>query len=274
MSTPNSFYMRVRQPVRRVLRAVADFLSNLDPRFHYKRDVAWCHDLAWTRPYEQYLRHDGRGGRRILDRRFTIVQMAQAVSGLRGCTAECGVARGVGSALICQTLADTYRNYELHVGFDSFEGVAAPTDEDRMSNGRHHWYKGKLGYHKVSAFELLKDMPLCHLVKGWIPDTFAPFAHKQFRFVHIDVDLHDATRDSLAFFYPRMVPGGILLFDDHGFASCPGARKAATQFFADKPDRLIELATGQAFVIRETPSPARTKQPMNGQLTMLQSEVV
>lgn len=251
MNRPSPTYLRLKRLVRTVLRPLADGIANLDPRFYYKIDVGWCHDLAWMDEFQPYLSHDGRGGRRILDRRFTIVQMARAVRELRGSSAECGVARGVGSAVICRTLRDTYRDGELHLGFDSFEGVAEPTEEDRMKTGRHFWYKGKLAQNKQSTQAILAGLSPCQLVKGWIPDTFTPFADHRFRFVHIDVDLHDATRDSLAFFYPRMVPGGIFLFDDHGFVNCPGARQAAESFFADKPERLIELATGQAFVIRD-----------------------
>jgi 2-polyprenyl-3-methyl-5-hydroxy-6-metoxy-1,4-benzoquinol methylase len=43
-----------------------------------------------------------------------------------------------------------------------------------------------------------------------------------------------------------------MLFDDYGFATCPGARLAVNEFFVDKPERIIELPTGQAFVIKIT----------------------
>lgn len=250
MSGQTDAIRRFTLPVRRALKAVADQFARLDPRFHYKGEVAWCHDLSWVEEFQPYIGLDGRGGRRILDRRFMVVQMARAVADLRGSSAECGVSRGIGSSLICKVLGDTYRDDELHIGFDSFEGVAEPTEADRMANGRHFWFRGKLNRCRETAYQLLRDFDRCQLVKGWIPETFGPFAERTFRFVHIDVDLHDATRDSLAFFYPRMTRGGIFLFDDHGFVNCPGARKAALDFFSDKPERLIELATGQAFVIR------------------------
>ena len=55
--------------------------------------------------------------------------------------------------------------------------------------------------------------------------------------------------DSCDFFYPRLTPGGMMLFDDYGFASCPGVRKAVDEFFADKMQKPIYLPTGQALVI-------------------------
>lgn len=236
--------------MRRLVKPVVNLLARLDPRFYYKSEIRWCNDLEWTKKYQPYLSRDGRGGRRILDRRFTIVQMASTVRDLSGSTAECGVARGVGSAMILITLAETYRDCEMHLGFDSFEGVGEPNEKDRMRNGRHHWFKGKLSHSLELVSQYMSAFSRCSLVKGWIPETFGAYANHRFRMVHIDVDLHDPTRDSLTFFYPRMVSGGIILLDDHGFVNCPGARLAAETFFADKPEKLIELPTGQAFVIK------------------------
>jgi hypothetical protein len=64
------------------------------------------------------------------------------------------------------------------------------------------------------------------------------------------VDLYEPTRDCLDFFYPRMVDGGLFLFDDYGFASCLGARKAIDEFFEKRPESVYELTSGQAFVVR------------------------
>ena len=50
-----------------------------------------------------------------------------------------------------------------------------------------------------------------------IPTRFDEVADRSFCFVHVDVDLFEPTRESIAFFYPRMVPGGVMLFDDYGF---------------------------------------------------------
>ena len=68
--------------------------------------------------------------------------------------------------------------------------------------------------------------------------------------MHIDVDLHQPTYDSLEFFYKRTTPGGIVLCDDYGSIHCPGAKKAMDTFFRDKPEEIIALSTGQAFIVK------------------------
>lgn len=43
---------------------------------------------------------------------------------------------------------------------------------------------------------------------------------------------------------PRLSSGGIIVFDEHGFPSCPGARAAVDDFLADKPEIPLVLPTG------------------------------
>lgn len=93
-------------------------------------------------------------------------------------------------------------------------------------------------------------MPQIVFHKGWIPERFADVAQRKFCFVHVDVDLFQPTRDSLEFFYPRMVRGGIILCDDYGFTSCPGAQTAFDTYLADKPEKVVNLPTGQGFIVR------------------------
>ena len=47
-----------------------------------------------------------------------------------------------------------------------------------------------------------------------------------------------------------MIPGGMIVFDDYGFPSCPGARRAVDEAFANRPEVPICLPTGQALVVK------------------------
>jgi O-methyltransferase len=224
-----------------------------EARLGYHHKARWWTEQEWLPPYRAILERDAVNGfdfRRILDRRFQLIELAKAVRGLPGSTAECGVFRGVASALICQTLAGSYAAGEEHLGFDSFDGVAEPTEIDRRSNGRLHWRRGQMQASLAETSQFLAPFADCRLIQGWIPECFRGCEDRRFRLVHVDVDLHAATRDSLAFFYPRMAPGGIIVLDDHGFVDCPGARRAACEFFADKPEPIIEMPTGQGLVIK------------------------
>lgn len=220
----------------------------------YASGVAWWLDRSWSTPYKRFLARDQHSHKdddtRILDRRFQLMRFAESVAKISGSTAECGVYRGIGSAMICQTLKATYASHERHFGFDSFAGVSAPDDNDKLANGNVGWVKGQLTTSFEATAAMLSEFAFCQLVQGWIPETFPVAADQRFRLVHIDVDLYEPTLASLQFFYPRLNAGGVIVLDDHGFANCPGARRAALEYFADKSDTVIDLTTGQGFILK------------------------
>ena len=89
--------------------------------------------------------------------------------------------------------------------------------------------------------------------QGWIPERFPEVETLSFSFVHIDVDIHEPTRDSIEFFSPRLSTGGVLDCDDYGSAVCPGATKAIDDFLRDKKEKMIALSDGGGFLIKGRP---------------------
>ena len=104
---------------------------------------------------------------------------------------------------------------------------------------------------KRATCYLLSGFKSIHYYKGWIPVRFHEVAELKFSFVHIDVDLYQPTKDSIEFFYNKLSRGGILLSDDYGSVWCPGAKLAFDEFLQDKPEQIILLTTGQAFLIKK-----------------------
>ena len=56
--------------------------------------------------------------------------------------------------------------------------------------------------------------------------------------LHLDVDLYEPTLAALKAFYPLVVPGGLVVFDEYGLVEWPGESKAAEEYFGDKMPRL------------------------------------
>ena len=175
------------------------------------------------------------------DRRWMLYQWALTANSIPGDTAECGVYRGAGSYLICKA-TQSGGQQRTHFIFDSFQGVSKPDEVDE-----HYWREGDLS---CSLQDFQKPEATISIHPGWIPEGFPAAAEKKFCFVHIDVDLHQPTADSIAFFYPRMNTGGIMVFDDYGFRTCPGVKKAVDDFLADKPERIVHQSCGSAFITK------------------------
>ena len=205
----------------------------------YGRCVDW--DAAFRREFERFLPSDNS----TFDRKYAVYELAKLMDGVPGHAAEVGCYNGCTSFFIAKQIKNLGVRRELHL-FDSFQGLSCPDAVDGA-----YWNKGDLACDELTVRRNLADVPDLHIHAGWVPDCFAAAAERRFAFVHIDVDLWQPTYDSLVFFYPRLERGGVMVFDDYGFPSCPGATKAIDAFFADKREKLINLSGGGAFIMKQ-----------------------
>ena len=190
-----------------------------------------------------YRRFMDPGNWHSLDRKYTLNELLKVALRVDGDAAECGVYRGASSYLVCRAIAGSDRVNHL---FDSFQGLSEPGEHDG-----EYWSEGALSASEQDVRTNLAEFRNYRIYPGWIPDRFVEVSEHRFCFVHIDVDLYRPTKASLEFFFPRLNKGAILLMDDVGFKSCPGATRAATEFFHEREEPMIFLPTGQAFAIRE-----------------------
>lgn len=177
-----------------------------------------------------------------LDRKYTLDQLLKLTSHLSGDIAECGVYKGFSAYRMCMASRSSSKLVHL---FDSFEGLSAPGRLDG-----NYWSEGRFSVREDALRETLVEFKNYRVYRGWIPNRYNEVKELTFSFVHIDVDLHQPTLDSLEFFYPRVESNGVILMDDYGVRSCPGAKLAADSFFADKKEPIILLTTGQGLVIK------------------------
>jgi predicted O-methyltransferase YrrM len=211
----------------------------------YTFNLAWLEDAEFLEAWHAFPARDVP----THDRKFVLYSLARSVAMLAGDTAECGVLAGASSHLMCTAMAQPGR---VHHVFDSFAGLSEPSAEDvPRSDHTFRWQKHDLALPLEAVQRNLARFPAIEYHAGWIPARFADVADARFAFVHVDVDLYQPTLDSLEFFYPRLVPGGILLCDDYGSTACPGARRAFDEMIADRPEkRVVHLPTGQGLIIK------------------------
>lgn len=158
---------------------------------------------------------------------------------------EAGVFQG-GTALMLKQLIDAGRPScsptELRL-FDTFQGM--PETRDDLDLHR----EGDFADTSLDAVRsLVGREDWIHFHPGLVPETFGGMDDRTIRLAHVDLDIYEGILSTCEFVYPRLVPGGMMVFDDYGFWSCPGARMAVDQFFVGKPERPLALPTGQAIV--------------------------
>lgn len=90
-----------------------------------------------------------------------------------------------------------------------------------------------------------KDNIVFH--QGYIPESFMKLDSPDYIiYLHIDLNSAKATLATLKFFFPRILKGGVILFDDYGWLTYKDTKKIVHDFFSDKPGILMKLPTGQA----------------------------
>lgn len=191
--------------------------------------------------------YDGSVARHTLvspDRCYILGSLASYAVHLSGDFAECGVYRGGTALLLSRVLRDAKKTLFL---FDSFVGLPEANKEHDKCYGKGDFSDASV----ESVKQILKEFH--HLIdvrEGWIPKTFLGLEEKRYAFVHIDVDLFQSALDCCEYFYPRLVQGGVMVFDEYGFAATRGEKDAVDQFFAGKPESPVTLPTGQAIAIK------------------------
>ena len=211
----------------------------------YNRNLTWLEDAEYLRAWQTFPQTDNT----IHERKFNLFQIARGLANVPGDLAECGVFHGGSSYLMLTATQQT--NKHLY-GFDSFEGLSEPQREDEVtSDHAFKWNKHDMTFGVDACRKNLQNFDgRFDLYPGWIPERFSEVQDKKFSLVHIDVDLYQPTYDAAAFFYDRLNSGGMLVCDDYGFETCPGARQAMDEIASKAGTHVAHLTTGQGLICK------------------------
>ena len=157
-----------------------------------------------------------------------------------GFFAEVGVYKGGSLKYLATSVPDRFV-----FGFDSFEGL--PGGQWLETDGHKPGEFSDTSVQAVQTF--LQDCDhRTKLVKGIFPDSACFAKDFKFSFVHIDTDFYLSVKACLEWFWPRLLPGGIMVLDDYEWPACPGVRQALDDF--GKPYQKT-AADFQAYMIKQ-----------------------
>ena len=172
-------------------------------------------------------------------KRFTrMIELAASTPA--GAMAQVGVWHGHSLLMLAESSLRWSGTREI-VGIDSFVGFAPDSKESGSENREHFQADIK------RVRELFGPYPNVQIVDGWIPTAFRKLEPKAtYSFVAIDVDLGKQTLDSLRYFWPRVVDGGIVYVDDYGYQDYPLCKKAVDLFCRSKDisNKVFEADSG------------------------------
>lgn len=166
-----------------------------------------------------------------------------------GSIVECGVFSGAGlfSWMHCSSILEPYNHTRRVIGFDTFSGFPGVHEEDMKSGGSEHLHSGALATtatikDEIERLAALHDLnrpighiPKVELVAGDACKTIAPYIdrnpHLLISLLYLDFDLYAPTKTALEHFFPRVVKGGIIAFDELNCPEFPGETSAFLEHF-------------------------------------------
>ena len=131
---------------------------------------------------------------------------------------------------------------------DTFKGVILAGEHDTAYVGGEH-----ANTNKSIVLDLAGRMALTNvcILEGIFPATTArEIEDHAFRFCHIDVDVYESALHTFEWVWPRLAPGGIVIFDDYGFYSCSGVTSLVNQMKGLSDRIVIYNVNGHAIVVK------------------------
>lgn len=188
-------------------------------------------------------------------------ELFRQVLPIHGSIAEFGVFMGSGvfSFASFSAILEPFNYQRKIVGFDTFEGFKEFSKHDRATKGHSSLMKqGGFGVSNTLHDDLVEcseifdvNRPIPHIqkiefVKGDIfktlPDYLKKNPHFLLSLLYLDMDLYEPTLFALEQLYDRVVPGGIVAFDELNNTSWPGETKAYLEFFKEKRGKLQKVS--------------------------------
>lgn len=131
------------------------------------------------------------------------------------------------------------------LGFDSFEGLPLIQWSEMEIHAPGEFSDTSL----EAVVEFLDEYNRrIQIFKGIFPVSAEAVKDYKFSFVHIDTDFYLSVKACIEWFWPRLLTGGIMVFDDYEWPNCPGVKKALTE-----SGRLFQLtdAKYQAYMVKD-----------------------
>ncbi|HQW84116.1 MAG TPA: TylF/MycF/NovP-related O-methyltransferase [Ferruginibacter sp.] len=160
---------------------------------------------------------------------------------------EVGVWRGGTAAL----LAKTNKNQSTVFLCDTFEGVAKAGEKDNQYKGGEH---ADTSIETVEKLMAQQGITSYKILKGIFPDNNAALLDtEKFKICHIDVDVYESAKDIFNWVWQRMVVGGVVIFDDYGFAACAGITQLVNELAANTTNAFfVHNLNGHGLLIKTT----------------------
>jgi O-methyltransferase len=203
----------------------------------------WIDDADFLAAYES-TRHNT-----LVDlyRSYELWSLVRETSHLGGDILEVGVWRGgTGSLMAAQT-----KRLELASTVflcDTFKGVVKAGNRDSVYRGGEH---ADTSMDTVLQLQSKMGLSNVKLLEGIFPDaTGEQVKDRQFSLCHIDVDVYESAKHVAEWVWPRLIRGGVIVYDDYGFLTCEGVTSLVNERHQGPGALTLHNLNGHAVVVK------------------------
>jgi len=169
----------------------------------------------------------------------------ESIKDLEGDLIEVGVWRGGTGVLIAEQMKNLNLKDKLYL-CDTFKGVVKSGKEDKFYHDGEHadCSLNILNNLFTNYFRISKNTyTIC---EGIFPEeTGHMITSEKIKFIHLDVDVYQSTKDAFEFLFPKLVSNGLIIIDDYKWPNCTGITKFIDELIKEKRNDL-EVFEGKA----------------------------
>ncbi|WP_052323744.1 TylF/MycF/NovP-related O-methyltransferase [Flavihumibacter sp. ZG627] len=180
---------------------------------------------------------------------YIVCWFADFVKHLEGDFVECGVNTGAYARAIIDYIDFPSLDKKFYL-FDTFGGLVQnqlTSKEKELGFYKHY-------NHYEDVYEQVKNTfaPFnVEVVKGIVPDTLVHCKSEKIAYLSIDMNVTAPEIAAINYFWDKIVPGGIVMLDDYGFAPHIEQKKAFDTWAKEKSVNILSLPTGQGVIIKQ-----------------------
>ena len=226
------------------------------------KTAGFLEDPGFLNPYQQikeshiYDQYSGPDG--VAWRLNTLVWAAKCALHLPGDFVECGVFKGDFSWVIATSVDFANIDKTLYL-YDTFAGFSPKysSPDDFPLNPNFLQFAQEV-YAIPDLFRKVKErfqsVPNVKVIQGVLPEVLEETAPDRIAFMHIDLNSPAAEVGTLEVLFDRIVPGGMVVFDDYGWLEYVKQKRAEDAFADQRGYSILELPTGQGVLVKRQES--------------------
>jgi hypothetical protein len=168
---------------------------------------------------------------------------------------ECGVNAGFMSSAIMHALQWNSLGRRFYL-IDTFAGSVLAqfsqeeVGKDRLMMARRLLNAGAYVTDLDRIYKNFAEWPGAIVIQGAVPEVLQNIEFGKIAFLHIDMNCALPERMAIEFFWDRLSPGAVILFDDYAYRGHECQRDALDAAARERGSEILSLPTGQGLTIR------------------------